>query len=227
VYCVYLTSYRGNKLPPFYIGSSNLKRVESGYRGSVASRQYAKLWIMCLKTEPEKFNTFIIKKFSNRKEAFEYECSIQEQLGVVQSPMYINKSYARKNGYFGGEQRGELNPMYGKHNSESAKRKISAALQGRKKNPGTIAKMKEARNKRAPYSEKVLLTFKIAGEKRRGSNHVFFGKKRDPAFCEKLRQAKVGKTWWTDGAQNIMALKAPSSNWYPGITRKAKKKNSH
>ena len=31
MYCVYLTIYTGNKLPPFYIGSTSLKKINKGY----------------------------------------------------------------------------------------------------------------------------------------------------------------------------------------------------
>ena len=31
MYCVYLTIYRGNKLPPFYIGYSSINKIKAGY----------------------------------------------------------------------------------------------------------------------------------------------------------------------------------------------------
>lgn len=43
-YCVYLTCYLGNKLPPFYIGSTTTIKVQSGYKGSVKSKQYKKIF---------------------------------------------------------------------------------------------------------------------------------------------------------------------------------------
>jgi len=44
IYCVYITIYRGNKLPPFYIGYSTPEKIKNGYRGSVSSRQYKNIW---------------------------------------------------------------------------------------------------------------------------------------------------------------------------------------
>ena len=44
MYCVYLTTYFGAKLPMFYIGSSTVSRVNSGYRGSVSSKSYKEIW---------------------------------------------------------------------------------------------------------------------------------------------------------------------------------------
>jgi hypothetical protein len=40
IFCTYLTIYSGNKLPMFYIGSSTVKKVVSGYHGSVSSKIY-------------------------------------------------------------------------------------------------------------------------------------------------------------------------------------------
>lgn len=33
LYCTYLTSYFGNKLPPFYIGYTTVANINRGYRG--------------------------------------------------------------------------------------------------------------------------------------------------------------------------------------------------
>jgi hypothetical protein len=35
---VYRTEYFGSKLPKYYIGSSSVAKVESGYKGSVCSK---------------------------------------------------------------------------------------------------------------------------------------------------------------------------------------------
>lgn len=49
-YCVYLTIYSGSKLPPFYIGSGTLDKIlNKGYRGSVTSKQFKKIWSQELK----------------------------------------------------------------------------------------------------------------------------------------------------------------------------------
>jgi len=44
-FVVYLTMYKGNKLPPWYIGSTNVDIINNGYNGSVKSKKY-KLWYM-------------------------------------------------------------------------------------------------------------------------------------------------------------------------------------
>jgi hypothetical protein len=38
-YVVYLTTYSGNKMPPYYVGSTGAKNIENGYVGSVVSKR--------------------------------------------------------------------------------------------------------------------------------------------------------------------------------------------
>jgi hypothetical protein len=101
MFCVYLTSYKGNKLPPFYIGSSSIIKIETGYHGSVTSKRYKKVWNYEIKNNPHLFKTIIISKHDTRKQALEKEMKLQESLNVVHSPMYINRSLAKPNGFFG------------------------------------------------------------------------------------------------------------------------------
>jgi hypothetical protein len=215
--------YRGNKLPPFYLGSTSIKRIERGYRGSVASKEYQNRWVEALKTEPEKFTTKIVASCQTRGEAFKIECRLQERLGVVKSPLYVNKSLARKNGFFGGEQRGSANHMFGKETPEHVKRKISTALTGKKKSSETVALMRIARNNRAPLSQEALLILKNAGEKRRGENHTFYGKSRPPGVCAAIAASKIGKHWWTDGVSSRFMASAPSG-WVRGMAKRVSKK---
>lgn len=49
IYCTYLTTYFGNKLPMFYIGSTSVSKIKNGYRGSVSSKQYKTVWMKELK----------------------------------------------------------------------------------------------------------------------------------------------------------------------------------
>lgn len=96
-YCVYLTIYTGKKLPPFYIGSSNVdKIINHGYHGSVKSKKYKEIWVDELTINPTAFKTTIISYHETRKEATIKECSLQKALNVVKSPMYINMAFANK-----------------------------------------------------------------------------------------------------------------------------------
>lgn len=113
-YCVYLTCYLGNKLPPFYIGSTTTARIQSGYKGSIKSKQYKEIFENEKLNNDHLFKTKIIKKFKDRKEALAYECSVQIKLNVVKSSLYINKSIAKDFGWFGMDTKGSNSPVFGK-----------------------------------------------------------------------------------------------------------------
>lgn len=90
IYCVYLTVYRGNKLPPFYIGKTTTANISAGYRGSVSSKQYKSIWVDELVNSPNLFTTKIIKTFTNRIDSSEYELSLLRHFNAHKNPMYIN-----------------------------------------------------------------------------------------------------------------------------------------
>ena len=89
---VYVTVYKGNKMPMFYIGVSY--DIESrGYKGTPKSKEYKETWKHELKYNASAFTTKIIKSFGeNKSEAYKYENYIQYRLKVDINPLYINKS---------------------------------------------------------------------------------------------------------------------------------------
>ena len=91
-FCVYLTTYRGNKLPPFYIGYSSADKVLNGYNGSVSSKTFVKIWRQERKTNKQLFKTKIIKCFESSHEARKYEEYVQRFFNVHRNPMFINMS---------------------------------------------------------------------------------------------------------------------------------------
>lgn len=101
IYCVYLTIYKGNKLPKFYIGSSSLQKIKNGYLGSVNSIKYGEIWKDETKNNRHLFETKVVTKHKTRKEALEKELKLQLALRVQENPLYINLSYARPNGCHG------------------------------------------------------------------------------------------------------------------------------
>ena len=120
IYCVYLTIYRGNKLPPFYIGSTSISKIQKGYKGSVSSKQYKNLWDFEIKNNQHLFKTKIVSYHKTRQEALEKEFILHTKLNVVKNILYINKSTAKKNGFFGMDVSGKNNPMYGKSRNDSS-----------------------------------------------------------------------------------------------------------
>jgi len=96
MYCVYLTVYTGNKLPPFYIGSTSYRNIEIGYCGSVQSNEYKKIWKLENKINRHLFHVTIVKTFDDRQEAYSYEEYLQRKLDVLNNPLYVNKVIANK-----------------------------------------------------------------------------------------------------------------------------------
>ena len=129
-YCVYLTIYRGSKLPPFYIGSTSVLKIDNGYHGSVSSKKYKHIYQNELKNNPDSFKTVIISKFKSRAEALIKERILQIYLNVVKSPMYFNMSIASPNGFAGMDVKGENNPNYGSKMSIESKEILSKCRKG-------------------------------------------------------------------------------------------------
>lgn len=94
MFCTYLTLYSGSKLPPFYIGSSSVKRVNKGYRGSIRSQIYKSIWEIEIKENPHLFKTKILKTYPTREAAFYAEIKLHNIFDVAKNPMYLNMGKA-------------------------------------------------------------------------------------------------------------------------------------
>ena len=99
-YCVYHTTYSGTLLPQNYIGSSSVDRVlNDNYHGSVSSARYKDIWNSEIKLHPELFNTDIISYHDTRSNATHKELMVQMIFNVVKSGIFINRAYAKVNGW--------------------------------------------------------------------------------------------------------------------------------
>lgn len=138
IYCVYLTTYRGNRLPPFYIGSKDIKSVNSGYRGSVTSKEHRAVFKTELTTNNHLFNTRIISVHSTREEAYLAERKIHTALQVHTNPLYINKTIAYSPVGISNKGR-KFTEEHRRHMSESMKLKWSKGHpnKGRKTKPAS------------------------------------------------------------------------------------------
>lgn len=146
-YCTYITIYKGNLLPPFYIGYTSIAKINAGYNGTVTSKKYSHLWKTERKTNPELFKTVILKTFDTRLEAIEHETYIQKYFNVHKNPMYINLSIAGK--YFYNDAY-HLNHVYIK--TEEWRMKQSESHKGYKHKESSKRKMSE-KHKNVPKSE--------------------------------------------------------------------------
>ena len=170
IYCTYLTVYTGNKLPPFYIGSTSIDNINKGYRGSVVSKNYKSIWKQELYDHPDLFKTSILTRHETRQEAMEREIVFQEAFSVASNLMYINMAHA--NGKFF-----NVGPM-----SPESITKRSAARTGKKQSPETIAKRVAANTGKTRSPEAIAKTA--------AANT---GKKRSPEFKAKIAAAQTGK----------------------------------
>lgn len=167
MYCVYLTIYKGNNLPPFYIGSTSIDKIDDGYHGSVMSEEYRDIWKIEIKNNPHLFKTIIIQEFKKRKDAYQKEEKIHRHLKVDKNPLYINKSIAVANGKFG-------SGFSGKKHTKERNQKLSEKTKGiprpyaRRKRPDHSKRMNGKNNP----------MFGIRGEK-----HPLFKKQRNDRFC--------------------------------------------
>lgn len=129
IYCVYITTYSGSKMPPLYIGSSSVEKVKNGYYGSVSSKKWKHIWKTELRENPDYFKSMILMCYDTREEALRFELELHKELDVVKNVNFINESFAQVNGFFGRDVSGDKNPMFGlsKENSELI-RKTSAKI---------------------------------------------------------------------------------------------------
>ena len=124
MYVTYLIIYSGEKLPPYYIGSTSLKKIENGYRGSVKSKKYSEIFKNELIENFDLFEVLILSEHVSRKEAYEAELRLQIKYDVVKSKYFYNQALASAGGMAGMDISGKNNPMYGKKHSEEAKDKM-------------------------------------------------------------------------------------------------------
>ena len=130
-YCVYVTFYKGKKLPPFYIGSTKISKIKDGYLGSVSSKKYKQTFLNESKSHPELFEVIILRSTLTRKMALSIEKKIQIINDVVKSNLFYNMSFASKNGFFGMDNSGKNHSMYNRTVSKETRQKISEAGKGR------------------------------------------------------------------------------------------------
>jgi hypothetical protein len=127
-----LTIYDGDKLPPFYIGSTSVERVKRGYHGSVRGQEFGAAWKQELVEHPELFDTIVLSEHPTRAEALNEEQRLHLKHEVVRDPRFINTATARG---------GFINRGYW---TEEEKQRMSVSAKNRKMTPEGIAAQKAA-----------------------------------------------------------------------------------
>jgi hypothetical protein len=127
MFCVYWTTYSGDKFPPNYIGSTSLAKINSGYLGSVSSRKWKAIWDYEVQNYPSKFSVKILSYHPTRDEALSEELKQQLKYNVVRSTDFVNESLARVNGFHGRDVSGSNNPMF-ENVAAVEKRKITMKI---------------------------------------------------------------------------------------------------
>jgi hypothetical protein len=200
-YCVYLTTYFGNKLPPFYIGSTTTNKINNGYHGSVSSQKYKSIWNEELTNNPHLFKTKAISYHTNRLEAFNKEEKLQKQLNVVQSDLYINQAMANKSFNNYGLKFGEQTSMKhklarsGKPTWNKGKKcpQISKALKGitpwNKGKTGIYSK--ESKQKMSEARKLMVGQYNHSSETKEKIRLSNVGKKKPMAYCSCIKCKKT------------------------------------
>lgn len=197
MYAVYLTVYYGEKLPPFYIGSSSIEKIEKGYCGSVRSKKYKEIFREELKNNKHLFDVIVISTHQSRAEAIDIELKLQKDFNVVKSDKFFNEAYASVNGMFGRDVSGKNNPMFGKKHSEETKKKITEK-RGNDKRYDVTDKHREITSKihkgKIVSDETKDLISKNRKGKNTGKNNPMFGKTHSDEVKNKISKSNTGKT---------------------------------
>ena len=107
--------------------------------------------------------------------------------------------------------KGEKNPMYGKHLSEEHKNRLSEVNKG-----NTYAKGKPAWNKGKKMSEEYCRKCSEGNKgKQAREKHPMYGKHFTEESKKKMSDAKKGKHWYNNGKINVMTKECPEG-FVPG-----------
>lgn len=203
MFIVYLTIYDGDKLPPYYIGSTSIEKYEAGYTGSVKSLKYGDAYYSEKDTNPNSFDTIILETTDTRKHALELELFWQKRVGAVKSSEYFNQSYAIKDGFCGMDTSGENNPRFNKYPPSKGKILANNGITTIWLNPSDL--IPEGYTKGAIRNDKVFYNDGV-------KNYYIVPGTEDPSWHRGIIRRDMdrnsGKKFYNDGKTTLMA--------YPG-----------
>jgi len=217
-YVVYLTMYNGDKMPKWYIGSSNQTKVSEGYNGSISSKKYKNTYINEQKQNKSLFKTRILSYHLTRKDALIEELRVQKIHKVVRNDRYINMSYASINGFFGRDVSGENNPMYDKKHNIDSLNKMSQALMNQYVSEQTrqkISKIHKGKPKSKEQKDKISKSNigKIITQRQKDKiSKTLTGYKHSDETKKKMSMSNKGKTKSKEHKKKIGNSVSGSSN---------------
>jgi hypothetical protein len=201
-------------LPPYYIGSTKVENIQKGYHGSVTSVEWKDVWTSEIKSNPHLFETIIIpdQYIETVDEAVELERKWQIIFDVVNSPLFINRSYA-KGGFHSTPASVAKGNLTRKKNGNDKRTLESVARSVEtKRASGSYRKMVEkvvatrkANNSYQTGAAKALATKVLKGNNTHKLDTI-----------NKLKELKTGLKCWNDGTNNKMSKTCPGEGWIIG-----------
>ncbi len=195
MYCTYMTHYTGDKLPPYYIGSTSINRIENGYHGAPSSKNFKSIWKSEQKDNPHLFKTTILNRHTTREEAYLDEIKWQTKLNVVESDLFANArilpSTCTRHGIKATEEtKAKMSKAWkGKSKSEESKAKMSISSKGKAKSEEHKAKLSEAK-----LGEKNGMFGKtLSNETKAKISKSLKGKTRSEESKAKMSKAQLGR----------------------------------
>jgi hypothetical protein len=190
-------------LPPFYIGSTKIEKINKGYHGSVSSAEWSDVWRSELRNHPELFKTFIIpaQYRSSVAEIVELERLWQVEFDVVQNPLFVNKCYSKR-GFFGSSA-SVARSIVTKRDKGIIQSSIAKGVATKKKNNVYVA----------------AATKSLATKRIRGTD------KHQQATIDKLKSIKTGLRAWNNGETTKMSRECPGESWTLGSIQRCTLEN--
>jgi len=189
MWVTYLTVYKGNKLPPFYIGYTKETKMKRGYKGSVKSKKYREIWNSEIQENSNLFETKILTRHLTKEDALHKEEKLHLSLKVHKNILYVNQCISNK----------KFATQKGRKLSEETKRKIglanSKALLGKKFSEERKAKLRLRR-----HSEETKI--KMRGRKLTEEQRL---KLKGRKLTEEQRLKLKGRIPWNKGLKGYMA----------------------
>lgn len=238
----YIGVHRTNNLDDGYMGSGVLlKKAQRKYGIENFSKEILKYYL----SETEMYNDE-----KNLIENFKPEYNLHEggsggwkyvnENGlcgyIVANERYKNMSQEEKhqinikksrpgdlNGMYNSGRFGNLNPMWGKTQSEKCKESVSEANSGKcivRNTNGEILRV----NVNDPRIESGELISINTGKKHTDKTKLKMSEAKKDADISSWTQASVGTKWWNNGIENKREKEHPGEGWKPGRLSFKKKK---